>query len=106
VSIYRGTRWARAVAVRVDYHPLPPRNDLFNHSPNGFEWGYRGSGPAQLALAILAHHTRDDGRAVRLHQIFKDDIIALLDKDYWEIDSVLVDRWLEIRDGDAPLPAA
>lgn len=24
-----------------------------NHSPTGFLWGYAGSGPAQLALAIL-----------------------------------------------------
>jgi len=32
--------------------PSPaPRSDLRNHSPNGFEWGYSGSGPAQLALA-------------------------------------------------------
>lgn len=23
-----------------------------NHSPDGFNWGYAGSGPAQLALAI------------------------------------------------------
>jgi len=23
-----------------------------NHSPDGFAWGYGGSGPAQLALAI------------------------------------------------------
>jgi len=36
--------------------PLAPRLDLFNHSPAGFNWGYSGSGPAQLALAILAHH--------------------------------------------------
>jgi hypothetical protein len=35
---------------------LPPRLDLFNHSPTGFNWGYSGSGPAQLALAILADH--------------------------------------------------
>jgi hypothetical protein len=35
---------------------LDPRLDLYNHSPNGFEWGYSGSGPAQLALAILADH--------------------------------------------------
>lgn len=35
-------------------YPLPLRLDLFNHSPDGFEWGYGGSGPAQLALAILA----------------------------------------------------
>jgi hypothetical protein len=24
-----------------------------NHSPDGFSWGYGGSGPAQLALAIM-----------------------------------------------------
>ena len=29
---------------------LRPRFDLRNHSPAGFEWGYGGSGPAQLAL--------------------------------------------------------
>ncbi|GAJ01677.1 unnamed protein product, partial [marine sediment metagenome] len=24
---------------------------VWNHSPDGFSWGYEGSGPAQLALA-------------------------------------------------------
>jgi len=27
-----------------------------NHSPTGFCWGYGGSGPAQLALAILLEY--------------------------------------------------
>lgn len=31
-----------------------PLNHLVLHSPDGFEWGYQGSGPADLALAILA----------------------------------------------------
>jgi hypothetical protein len=31
---------------------LPPCFDIHNHSPTGFEWGYGGSGPAQLSLAI------------------------------------------------------
>lgn len=35
---------------------LASRNDLVDHSPSGFECGYCGSGPAQLSLAILAHH--------------------------------------------------
>lgn len=26
---------------------------IINHSPDGFQWGYSGSGPSQLALAIL-----------------------------------------------------
>jgi len=27
--------------------------DIFDHSPDGFNWGYSGSGPAQLAIAII-----------------------------------------------------
>jgi len=32
---------------------LPLYLDEVNHSPTGFEWGYYGSGPSQLAYAIL-----------------------------------------------------
>jgi hypothetical protein len=53
------------------WHPLRPRRDLRNASPTGFEWGYGGSGPAQTALAILAHALADDERALDLHQRFK-----------------------------------
>src|SRR6478672_11221997 len=56
--------------------PLPLRLDLFNHSPTGFSWGYGGSGPAQLALALLANALADDDRAVRLHQDFKFKVMA------------------------------
>jgi hypothetical protein len=52
---------------------LDPRLDLWNHSPSGFEYGYGGSGPAQLALAILANHLGPgrENLAIRLHQHFK-----------------------------------
>jgi Family of unknown function (DUF6166) len=56
--------------------PLPLRLDLFNHSPTGFSWGYGGSGPAQLALALLADALADADRAVRLHQEFKFKVVA------------------------------
>jgi hypothetical protein len=56
--------------------PLPLRLDLVNHSPTGFSWGYGGSGPAQLALALLADALADDHRAVRLHQEFKFKVVA------------------------------
>ena len=66
---------SRNSIVRVieagDSRELPLRLDLFNHSPSGFNWGYGGSGPAQLALAILADALKDDKTAVRLHQSFK-----------------------------------
>lgn len=31
-----------------------------NHSPDGFNWGYGGSGPAQLALALLLEEVDTD----------------------------------------------
>ena len=51
---------------------VSPRFGLAKHSPDGFEFGYGGSGPAQLALGILADFLDDDERAVWLHQKFKD----------------------------------
>lgn len=38
------------------------------HSPTGFEWGYEGSGPADLALSILAEHLGDKPNAYELRQ--------------------------------------
>ncbi|HMF28650.1 MAG TPA: DUF6166 domain-containing protein [Candidatus Cybelea sp.] len=91
---------------------LPTRLDLQNHSPDGFEWGYSGSGPAQLALAILADalkasvrknrsdwfdEAEDDPRtvAVRLHQFFKREFIAGLARDrQWTITEETVKSWI------------
>lgn len=44
--------------VTVEGKRLDPRFDLFRHSPDGFAWGYGGSGPAQLSIAIVAHHMK------------------------------------------------
>ena len=60
---------------------LPARLDLRNHSPTGFEWGYGGSGPEQLALAILADASRDALRAVRLYQFFKWRVVSKFPRD-------------------------
>ena len=65
-----------------------------NHSPNGFEWGYQGSGPAQLALAILGHLLKNKELAVRYHQDFKRDVIARLEGDYWNLAEETVWEWI------------
>lgn len=39
---------------------LDPRTDIANHSPSGVSWGFRGSGPRQLAIALLADVYGDD----------------------------------------------
>lgn len=64
-----------------DGRPLPRRLDLFNHSPTGFECGYGGSGPSQLALALLADFTGDDELAVRMHQQFKWKVVSAIPND-------------------------
>lgn len=66
--------------------PLPPRLDLINHSPTGLEWGYAGSGPAQLALALLADALGHDATATALHHAYKFDVIAQLPQDApWQL---------------------
>jgi hypothetical protein len=73
---YQGTRVGHAVDVTVDGEPLNPRLDLWNHSQTGFEWGYAGSGPAQLALALLADCLGDEQEALEWHQDFKSAVVA------------------------------
>lgn len=78
-------------------HPirlLDPRLDLANHSPTGFAWAYGGSGPAQLALAILADVAGDE-IALDLYQRFKAEEIATLPRGAWIITEAHVIAWLE-----------
>lgn len=60
LKTYRGQRFEEGVEVYVHQggrsYPLADARHIRNHSPSGFEWGYGGSGPAQLALAILADY--------------------------------------------------
>lgn len=57
---------------------LPMRLKWRSHSPTGFEWGYEGSGPAQLALAILAEATGDKDYTLAHYQAFKRAYVASL----------------------------
>lgn len=41
---------------------------LIHHSPDGFEWGYGGSGPSDLALSILADFFNEDPTSAELKQ--------------------------------------
>jgi len=91
---YEGRREGHAVIVTVDGRRLNPRLDLWNHSPTGFEWGYGGSGPAQLALAILADHLGDDQEALNFYQRFKWAIIAELPGRGWRLTSLEIDAVL------------
>ena len=95
MKIYQGIREGYALTVTVNGRPLNPRLDLWNHSPTGFEWGYGGSGPAQLALALLTDHLADDEQAVRLHQSFKFAVIVKLPKKDWTLTSDQIKQALQ-----------
>ena len=58
-----------------------PGQQLHNHSPSGFEWGYGGSGPAQLALAMLLDFTGNEEVALNNYQAFKSQFIASLSQE-------------------------
>ena len=97
MKLYRGIRGPSGVSVTVRGEgiesDLNPRLDLRRHSPTGFEWGYGWSGPAQLALAVLADATRDDAIALALYHDFK-CIVALLPQGSWELFSDDVWAWV------------
>jgi hypothetical protein len=94
MKTYEGRHEGRAAIVTVDGKRLNPRFDLWNHSPTGFEWGYCGSGPAQLALAILADHCSDDELALNFYQRFKWAVIAELPYRSWTLTSEQIEAVL------------
>jgi len=92
---------SRAVIVQYDdsdQEMLDPRpsQKLYNHSPDGFEWGYGGSGPAQLALAILLHYTGNPKEALMWHQDFKWEFMAKAPQEGFVITADQIERYLSL----------
>jgi len=67
---------------------------LCNHSPDGFQWGYGGSGPAQLALALLLDATTDPETALAYYQAFKWDTVSGWST-HWLITRSEILLWIE-----------
>jgi hypothetical protein len=89
-------------AVIIDGKYLDQDNSLKvrNHSPDGFSWGYGGSGPSQLALALLLEATSKE-EAVKCYQDFKWDVVAGLPESFSLNASVIYD-WLEKKKSEKP----
>ena len=91
--------WGRVKAT-VDGRPLL---HVVYHSPDGFECGYGGSGPADLALSILADHfgERPEKKKVgacrcwQLHQAFKREFVAPADREGFTVTSEQIEAWLQ-----------
>ena len=83
------------IVTRPDGSPLPldPSLALWRHSPTGFQWGYLGSGPAQLALALLLDATGEPATAVELYQRFKAEVVSGWTGKGWALDHADVVAW-------------
>ncbi|MFC6987681.1 DUF6166 domain-containing protein [Haloplanus sp. GCM10025708] len=78
------------VGMRVDGTPVvlnltaherlsPNRSlGLVRHSPAEFDWGYTGSGPAQLACALLLDYTDNETVAQQHYIQFHNDVVSQL----------------------------
>jgi len=90
-TIYEGYRSSVPVVTKVDASNhrslMPSYSHLKNHSPSGFEWGYNGSGPSQLAFALVYDITQDEELTLQLYQEFKRKVIAALPPDKWTLSS-------------------
>ena len=82
MKTYKGDRTIDGILVTVDDAPLDQRLDLKTISDDGFEWSFEGPASAQLALAIIADHTGDDAKALRLHDAFMREMVANFAKEW------------------------
>lgn len=100
MKIYKGKRirtpgdlYPCGIKVTINNRPLRHR---VCHSPTGFEWGYLGSGPADLALSILWNFLGKEPSRI-LYMDFKSRFVSRW-KDKWEITSLEIQSWIDSGD--------
>ena len=81
----------KVVAIR-DGRQYPLRH-LVHHSPTGMEWGYHGSGPADLARSIIGDVMGTEKPRPDIYQVFKLEFVSGWG-DRWEISREDVEEWL------------
>lgn len=85
---------------RIDHRDarfLPLRNDLYDHSANGFEWGHPSNGSAQLAIALLADAVSENC-AVQCWRKLEKDLISKLPHQWTLTNQEIVRRAEELMD--------
>lgn len=96
MKIYRGRRLEPEKGtisnVEVTVNGKTLRHHVF-HSPTGFNFGYGGSGPADLARSILWDYLGKEPPSV-LYQNFKDTFVAAWG-DIWQITSREIQKWIK-----------
>ena len=91
---YKGSRTIDGLAVSHGGKPLEDYRHIKEFCRAGFEWGYDGDAPRQLAFAILMHHTNDADVALGLERKFASGVVAMLDN-HWEITAAEIDGFIK-----------
>lgn len=99
MKVYHGLRLGPDTASEVEvivtdaHGPGKPLRHRVRHSPTGFNWGYAGSGPADLARSILWDCL---GREpdTSLYQAFKAQFVATWMETEWSIDEPTIIAWV------------
>jgi len=81
--------------VYVDQWRVRPNHSqrVYSHSPDGFNWGYGGSGPAQLALALMLLYCEEED-ALAIYQAFKREFVAQWHPEFVCSEKQVL-RWIE-----------
>lgn len=99
MKVFRGEKTADGCIVEIDNEgdvtPLSLEKSLqvVNHSPDVFQYEYNGSGPVQLAAAILYETTGDPELTQQYYQFFHRDYVAMCG-DTFETTEHEVSEWL------------
>lgn len=104
MKVYRGYREERGEATVTvsDGTVERPLGHVMRHSPDGFEWGYDGSGPTELARCLLIDLLGVEdvhGELSVSYHDFRSDVIARLPRDEyglaWELRADQVQAWID-----------
>ena len=90
-AIIRGFFITKSISINGKYIGIGESHSMKYHS-NQFNWGYAGSGPLQLGLAMLLYFF-PDVYALENYQAFTTDVIAKLPlgKDFDITGAVIID---------------
>ena len=100
MKIFKGKKTPDGCIVELDNEgyttqlSLEKSLQVVDHSPDGYQCGYSGSGTAQLAAAILNEVTDDPELTRTYYQLFKFDHVAKWEGLTFEISEDEVLTWL------------
>lgn len=93
-------KYGRTIYVDTGRQRYPLKH-VCRHSPDGFEWGYGGSGPADLALSILTEAVGPK-LAEKHYQEFKWVFVASLSFEGWTLKEEPIKAWIAWREAGEP----